>query len=143
MGERYPMTTMDDLPQILHHLMMAHVIETGHAPDIQLLSALANRSLRETENALRQLESIHGVILVPNSFQVWSLHPFAMTPTRFWVTSKRGGWWANCAWCALGIAAALQTDVRIITSDGAEDRPLEMEIKKSKASHPDVLFHFP
>jgi hypothetical protein len=35
----------------------------GHAPDLATLSALAGRSEKETEEGLRQLEQMHGVML--------------------------------------------------------------------------------
>jgi hypothetical protein len=46
-------------------------------------------------------------------------------PTSFWVSADDGrGWWANCAWCALGVAAALRRDVTVSARDGAEGDPL-------------------
>jgi hypothetical protein len=84
-------------PEHLHFLLTKYVIETGHAPDLASLSALAARSENDTEKGLLQLEKMHGVILVPNSVNVWSLHPFAMMPTPFWVRNNKRGWWANCA----------------------------------------------
>jgi hypothetical protein len=133
----------DHFPEHLHYLMVRHIIQTGHAPDVATLTALSERSQDETQYALRQLEQVHGVILVPNSFTVWSLHPFALMPTRFWVTARAGGWWANCAWCSLGIGAALHEDVSIATSDGAEGRPLEFRIENGRASCSGLFLHFP
>ena len=86
---------------------------------------------------------MHGFILVPNSLVLWSLHPFSLLPTRFWVSGRRGGWWANCAWCSLGIGAALQEDVTVSTSDGAEEKPLEFRVESGLASRPDLVMHFP
>jgi hypothetical protein len=130
-------------PERLHHLLTLHVIETGHAPDPNCLSILAGCSEPEAVAALRQLESMHGVILVPNSLKVWSLHPFALMPTAFWVATRTAGWWANCAWCSLGIAAALREDVMISTTAGAEDEPLEFRIENGRPSRQDLLMHFP
>jgi hypothetical protein len=81
----------------LHHLLTKYVIETGHAPDLASLSALAGRSEKETDSGLRELEAMHGVNLIPNSTNIWILHPFALFPSAFWVTSDERGWWANCA----------------------------------------------
>jgi hypothetical protein len=67
----------------LHYLLTKCIIETGHAPDLGSLAAFAGRAEKETEDGLRQLEQMHGVILVPNSTKVWSLHPFALMPTAF------------------------------------------------------------
>jgi Alkylmercury lyase len=96
-----------------------------------------------TEDGLRQLENMHGVILVPNSVNVWSLHPFALMPTPFWVTNNKHGWWANCAWCSLGIGAVLSDHVTITTSDGAEGRELKFSIEDGRPSRSDLVLHFP
>jgi hypothetical protein len=137
------MSNPTHLPETLHYLATRHIIETGHAPDIQTLSKLADLPQQETETALKELAAMHGVILVPNSLEIWSLHPFALLPSRHWVTAKQGGWWANCAWCCVGIAAALHTDVQIATGDGGEATPLEFRIEHSRSSRSELLMHFP
>ncbi len=61
----------DRLPETLHYLLMKHVIETGFVPNIQKLSELAGLLPQpETEAGLQQLAAMHGVILVPNSYEV-------------------------------------------------------------------------
>ena len=131
------------MPEHLHYLMIRGIVETGHVPDLSSLAALAERSEHETECGLRQLEEMHGVILIPNSLRAWSLHPFALMPTRFWVTAGARGWWANCAWCALGIGAALGQEVTVSTSEGAEAGALEFRVHRGQASRSDLLMHFP
>jgi hypothetical protein len=135
--------TTDYLPERLHHLLIRDVAETGHAPDLARLSMLAGLEEAEAEQALKGLAEMHGVILVPNSCRVWSLHPFALLPTSFWVSTTAGGWWANCAWCSLGIGAALQEDVSIFTSEGAEGQRLEFQVDKGRAAPSGILMHFP
>jgi hypothetical protein len=49
-----------------------------------------------TERGLGQLEEMHGVILIPKLLRAWSLHPFALMPTSFWVTAGARGSWAWC-----------------------------------------------
>src|ERR1700730_5631108 len=132
-----------DSPERFHYLLMREVIETGHAPTLEKLSSLAELGNERTEAVLRTLERMHGVILVPNSTRIWSLHPFALNPTAFWVRTANGGWWANCAWCSLGIHAALQEDVNIATFEGGEGKPLDFAVEAGKASHAELLMHFP
>jgi hypothetical protein len=130
-------------PEHLHYLLVKHVIDTGHAPELNVLASMAKSSDPETSANLRALADMHGVILEPNSLRIWSLHPFALMPTAFWVSSGNRGWWANCAWCSLGIGAALGQDFSIHTSEGAEGAPLHFEIKSGKGSNSHVLMHFP
>ena len=131
------------LPELVHYHLIRHIIETGHAPDLAELSMQTGVSERDAESGIRELAENHGVILVPNSLKVWSLHPFALIPTSFWVSGGQGGWWANCAWCALGIGAALKQDVSVVASDGAEGQRLEFSIERGAANRSDLLIHFP
>ena len=132
-----------DSPEKLHYLLIRQVIDTGHAPTLQKLADLTQMTEEKTAEVLKRLEQIHGVILVPNSLRIWSLHPFALNPTRFWVNTATGGWWANCAWCSLGIWAALKQDVSIATAEGGEGGSLEFAIERGQPSRTDLLMHFP
>jgi hypothetical protein len=132
-----------DSPERLHYLLIRHIITTGHAPTIERLADLAELSEERTKGVLRTLANIHGVILVPNSLRIWSLHPFALNPTAFWVTAATGSWWANCAWCSLGIGTALKQDVTIATSDGGEGNALEFTIERGQTRRTDLLMNFP
>jgi hypothetical protein len=132
-----------DSPEKLHYRLVRYVINTGHAPTLEMLAELAGLTEEKTAEVLRNLEQIHGVILVPNSVRVWSLHPFALNPTAFWVSAGASGWWANCAGCSLGIWAALKQDVTISTSDGGEVNSLEFAVERGQANRDDLLMHFP
>jgi hypothetical protein len=127
----------------LHYVLARSVIETGHAPDLASLSALAGRSEKQTEEGLRHLQQMRGVILIPDSVNVWILHPFSLVPTAFWVTSGETGWWANCALCSLGIGATLNRNVTITTSDNTDGKPLHFTVEDGRCSRSDLMLHFP
>jgi Alkylmercury lyase len=131
------------MPEELHYLITRHIVDTGHAPDLEGLAAIAGVPAPEAERRLRELEAMHGVILVPNSSRIWALHPFAMSPTPHWVSNHKHGWWSNCAWCALGIAAAIGEEVEVRTSDGGEGEPLEFMTGSVEKTHPGLVMHFP
>lgn len=131
-------------PERIHYLLTAHVIERGHAPDIAALARLAGCTEDEAVEGLARLRDLRGVILEPDSNRVWSLHPFALTPTSFWVTTcDRRGWWANCAWCSLGVAAALSCDVTVSARDGGEGDPLTVRVEAGRVTRSDLVVHFP
>lgn len=131
------------MPEELHYLITRHIIDTGHAPGLDELAVLAGVSVAQTERRLRELEAMHGVILVPNSTAIWAMHPFSMSPTAHWVSGGKGGWWANCAWCALGIGAAIHEDAAVVSSDGAEGEPLAFRTASVETTHPGLVMHFP
>src|SRR5688572_21679644 len=108
----------------LHAAIIRHVAEKGFAPSIQVLQRQLGWPESVLESTLRRLAEIRGLILKPNSLDVWAIHPFSLMPTATWVAAQTGAWWANCAWCALGIGAALRQDIRVVSRVGAEQQLL-------------------
>lgn len=127
----------------LHSVIIRYVVRKGFAPSMDELSKALGWPEEVLRDVLSRLAEIRGVILKPNSFDVWGIHPFTLMPTPTWVEADRGGWWANCAWCALGIGAALQHDVRIVTRLGAEQKTLELVVRDGRPSDDRLLVHFP
>ena len=93
--------------------------------------------------SLHQLEQEHGVVLHPNEPKVWVIHPFSLAPTNFYVKTKNGEWWGNCAWCSLGVAALLKDNVKIITTIGAETKQIEINIVDGIVQEKNYFIHFP
>lgn len=128
---------------LLHYFVMQHIIDTGYAPKISEIAAKFDVSDEKVKESLLLLQENHGVVLHPNSSEIWIMHPFSNAPTNFWIQSDRGGWWANCAWCALGAATLLDEDATIITTLGAESKQVIVSIKDGKVLNENLYIHFP
>ena len=127
----------------LHFQLIKYIIEHGFAPTVDELVEISKSDKEQVIEGLRQLQEYHGVVLHPNEPKVWVLHPFSLAPTNFFVESKKGQWWGNCAWCSLGIAALLGEDVKITTTLGAETKQVEIHIKNGKILEKNLFIHFP
>lgn len=127
----------------LHYTILRYIIDHGHAPEAASLAALLQASTSEVEKGLYELQKYHGVVLHPHQPKIWVIHPFSLAPTNFFVQSKRGQWWGNCAWCSLGVAALLNEDVKITTTIGAETKQIEINIVNGKLQEPNYYIHFP
>jgi hypothetical protein len=68
--------------------------------------------------------------------------PFAAEPTDFRVTTARGAWWANCAWDALAIAAAIHQDAHIAPTSSDNGAPVALDIRDGQLDHADGFVHF-
>jgi len=121
--------------------IIRHIVEKGRAPDVHELTAAYDCGEELINASLVRLHEHHGLVLHPNSHRVWIAHPFSTAPTPFFVQSARGGWWANCAKCALGVAAILGEDSVIHTRLGAENEPLELAIKSDRPARTDLVMH--
>lgn len=127
----------------LHAAIGRHFVDRGTAPSITELTRQFALDRAVIADALRALADYHGVVLHPQSGEIWAMHPFAAAPTLFWVESEGRGWWGNCAWCSLGIVALLGTDARITTRLGGEAATVMVEIEGGVVKTPEYVVHFP
>jgi hypothetical protein len=128
---------------LLHQRILQHILSHGHAPDNGTLAAEFGVSEQELVSALQSLADYHGVVLHPHSPRIWVIHPFSLAPTNFVVENSKGQWWSNCAWCALGAAALLDTDVTIRTALGADGHQVELHIRDGELLETGYWVHFP
>ena len=58
---------------VLHYTIVRHFVDHGIAPSLDALSSMLDHSLDEVVTALRSLTDYHGVVLHPNSAEVWAI----------------------------------------------------------------------
>src|SRR5215213_3200539 len=117
------------------------IARLGHAPTLAELAAEAGSDVPAVEQALRRLHDAHALLLHPNKCEPWAVHPFALSPGSCWVETAERGYWANCLYCALGIAAALKSDSRITTRLGGEGRTTHYRVEAGRLLDSDGVFH--
>jgi hypothetical protein len=95
------------------------------------------------EEALRRLHDAHALVLQPDGREIRMLNPFSAVETPYRVEAGGRSWFANCAWDALGIPAALHTDGRIECGCPDCGERLELEVRKGElVGGADLLVHF-
>ena len=68
--------------------------------------------------------------------------PFSGIETPFRVKAQGKVYYANCAWDALGIPAALHADAEIEAADGQTDEPILLTVKNGKPIPQPCAIHF-
>jgi hypothetical protein len=68
-------------------------------------------------------------------------NPFSAVPTRFRVHAGGRSWFANCAWDAFGICAALDVDGEIQTSCPDCGEAIEVSVVDRRPDDENLLFH--
>ena len=63
-------------------------------------------------------------------------NPFSGVPTPYRVVAGGRTWFANCAWDAFGICAALHADGRIETTCADCGEPVVIEVRDSQPTTP-------
>jgi hypothetical protein len=127
----------------VHHAILRSFVERGFAPTTAELSAQLGR---DAAPELHALAAEHGVVLQPDSTEVWIAHPFSASPTAVWVECHRpntpAGWWAPCLWCALGIVALVGDDLVICARYAGESSDAVFTVDRTRMMPP-VSVHFP
>ena len=127
----------------LHYQIVRGILDHGICPSRAQLAQSLHLSPPEVDAALRDLATIHGVVLHPHMPEPWIVHPFSLTPTMHWIEAGHRGWWAPCIWCAFGVATLAGGDVRIHTRYGAENTPLKIPASEGEPfGLDDVWVHF-
>lgn len=117
------------------------IARLGHAPSNDDLARELGVSLEALEASLRRLHDAHALLLHPHVCRAWVVHPFALSAGSCWVDTGAVGYWANCLYCAFGIAAATGRDAVISTRIGGERDPVRYTIAGGAPEPADHLFH--
>lgn len=135
------MTALTTFDQDLRGLLTRMIAERGHAPDNDALADAAGCDVAAVELSLRRLHDSHALLLHPHICAPWVVHPFALGAGGCWVETPARGYWANCLYCAFGIAAVLDSDAAITTRLGGERRTVQFRIESGRVAEGDAVFH--
>jgi hypothetical protein len=102
---------MDAADLELRNRTYALFVELGRAP---LPHELGDESV--VAAGWRRLHDAHALVLDGTGTRIRMANPFSAVPTPHRVRARERWWYANCAWDAFGILAALRCDGRIESS---------------------------
>lgn len=91
--------------------------------------------------AWRRLHEAHALVLEAGGDELRMVNPFSAVPTAHRVRAAGRWWYANCAWDALGICAALHVDGRLETSCPDCGDPIALELRDGRPDDESLLFH--
>src|SRR5262245_60382831 len=105
------------------------VAETGVTPtSLEVAKALAAPQAA-IEAAFVRLQSKRLLVVGPgDSSRIRMAPPFSGVETPFLVRSRGRSYYANCAWDAFGVPAALHRDATIDASDGFTGEPITLHV---------------
>jgi hypothetical protein len=127
---------MNDADLDLRRRTYAHMVETGRAP---VADDLGDRD--GVIAGWRRLHDEHALVLNPATDEIRMLNPFSAAPSAWRVRARDRWWYANCAWDAFGVCAALHADGRIETSCPDCGEPVAVELRDGRPDDESLLFH--
>jgi len=131
---------MEEQDRRLRNEIYAGFVETGRAPRAEELGL----PLEEANAALRRLHDAHALVLERGTTEIRMLNPFSAVPSAYRVTAGGRTWFANCAWDAFGVCAALAVDghVSAACADCADcAEPIEIDVRGGEPEPDEHLVH--
>jgi hypothetical protein len=137
------MSDSEELIWEARSFVYAHFVATAHSPAVEQTAQHLAISSDAAATLYRALEARHALLLEPGAAQIRMANPFSAVPTSFEVTARGQTYWANCAWDAFGIPAALHADADIQTSCAFAGTPLHIRVRGATFSGDRGFVHFP
>ena len=128
---------MDELDIQIRRRTYARFVELGRAPRADELGL----PREEVEASWLRLHDAHALVLNPATTELRMANPFSAVPTAYRVQAGGRWWYANCAWDAFGICAALGVDGRIETSCPDCGEEIRVEVRDTRPDPDEHLFH--
>ncbi len=132
---------MDQTLVELRNATYARFVELGRAPTAAEMARSMQRGVDDVIAGWRRLHDAHALVLNAAGAEIRMAHPFAAAPTAYLVRTPGRSWYANCAWDAFGILAALHVDGRIDCSCPDCGEPVSMEVADAQPDRRDLLYH--
>ena len=119
------------------------IARTTQAPTSAEVAESLSASPEEVAAALERLHKKRLLVPEPGDpSRIRMAPPFSGIETSFRVKVQDRVYYANCAWDALGIAAALHADAIIEASDGYSGEPMMLEVRNGQQVPQPCVIHF-
>ncbi len=118
-----------------------HFAETGHPPSVAEVAARAGVDVGEVRNSFRSLRTQRLLVLDADGETILMAPPFSGVPTAH--VAEAGGirYFANCAWDALGVIAALRRPGTVHSECAQSGEPLHLEVGPQGPGPSSWVFH--
>ncbi len=117
------------------------IVALGRVPSAEAVAAATTLSLDDVREGWKRLHKAHALVLDASGVEIRMANPFSAVPTAYRVQADDRWWYANCAWDAFGVCAALQADGRIETSCLDCAAPLVVEVRGERPDDDSLVFH--
>lgn len=119
------------------------IARTTQAPTSADVAAALSASPEEVEAAFERLHKKRLLVPEPGDpSRIRMAPPFSGVETPFRVKVQSKAYYANCAWDALGIPAALHADAIVEAADGYSGEPMRLEVRNGQPVPQPCAIHF-
>ena len=116
-------------------------VDAGSAPSAEAVAAVIGAPVADVLDGWVRLHEAHALVLQPGGREIRMANPFSAVPTEYRVHADSRWWYANCAWDAFGICAALHCDGTIETSCADCGDSITVHVRAEQPDDTSLLFH--
>ena len=133
---------MDDADVALRNLTYRLFVEYGRAPAVDEVAMVAGLTIHAGIEGWRRLADAHAIVLQGGTTtELRMANPFSAVRTPYRVHAGGRWWWANCAWDAFGICAALHVDGKIVSTCPDCGEVIEVGVSDRRPDDDALVFH--
>ena len=118
-----------------------HFAATGRRPSVADVAERVGAAAPEVREIFGRLRAQRVLVLEADGESIRMAPPFSGIPTQHRVTTAGVSYYANCAWDALGIPAALHQPATVHSRCEQSLEPLELPVSARGPEASDWLFH--
>lgn len=118
-----------------------HFAAVGSRPSLDNIAARVGAAVPQVRETFRRLREQRVLVLEADAESIRMAPPFSGIPTQHQVTAAGVSYYANCAWDAFGIPAALHQPATVHSRCEQSMEPLELAVSERGPQASDWLFH--
>jgi alkylmercury lyase-like protein len=118
-----------------------HFAAAGSRPSLDDIAARVGAAVPQVREIFRRLREQRVLVLEADGETIRMAPPFSGIPTQHRVTAAGVSYYANCAWDALGIPAALHQPAIVHSRCEQSREPLEIAVSDRSPGDSDWVFH--
>lgn len=118
-----------------------HFAATAQPPTIDEMAGVVRRSGAEVAEGYKRLAERRVLVLMPDGESIRMALPFSGLETQHQVHALGKTYFANCAWDAFGIPAALHADADVLSRCEQTQEPLRLHLPGEEPAPSDWRFH--
>src|ERR1041384_1090594 len=133
---------MIDTDVEVRHAIYEHFVTTGEAPTVAGLASTLGPGSRDIVASFQRLFERRLLVLGSDREQILMAPPFSGVPTQHRVIVGGREYFANCAWDALGVVAALGRDGLVRSRCEQSGEPLDIPVHAAGPDPVPCVAHF-
>ena len=119
-----------------------HFAEEAAAPSVAQVAARVRAKEADVRAAYRRLFASRVLVLEPDGATLRMAPPFSGVPTQHVVLAGGKSYFANCAWDALGVVAALGAEGEVRSRCEQSMEPLRIPVHRDGPEPVPCVIHF-